>query len=112
MAEEQKLVTCVSYDCLCRVNAVMFPEKGVAVTMLVGEKTINTERFINAEGLSAARKKLRFLSSLEKELMDCAKNELASAKDYHFELENIYRESMDFRSLEKMEAAFIQRTIK
>ena len=34
------------------------------------------------------------------------------AKECHFALEDIYREAMDFRSLEKMEKAFISRVIK
>ena len=39
-----------------------------------------------------------YLAKVEDEIVS------TTAKDYHFELENIYRESMDFRSLEKMEA--------
>ncbi|MBQ8254688.1 MAG: hypothetical protein IJY94_04210 [Clostridia bacterium] len=111
-AQEQKLLTYASYDCLCRINAVMFPEKGVAVLVGDGEKVINTERFIKTEKLCEVRKKLRFLSALEAELKDCAQGELLMAKECHFALEDIYREAMDFRSLEKMEKAFISRAIK
>ena len=111
-AEQQKLVTYVSYDALCRITAIAFPEKGIAVTMLGGDKVINTERFINAEKLSETRKKLRFLSSLEEELKECAMSELNEARACHFALEEIYREAMDFRSLEEMEKAFIAKVIK
>ncbi len=111
-AEEQKLAAYVSYDCLCRVNAVAFPEKGVAVLIGDGEKVINTERFIITEKLGEVRKKLRFLNALEEELKDCALVELCLAKEHHFILEDIYKEAMDFRSLEKMEKAFISRIIK
>lgn len=111
-AEEQKLATYVSYDCLCRVNAVSFPEKGVSVITGDGERVINTERFIITEKLGEVRKKLRFLNNLEEELKDCALTELRQAKEYHFILEDIYKEAMDFRSLEKMEKAFISKVIK
>lgn len=111
-AKEQRLTTYVSYDCLYRVNSVMFPEKGVAVLLGDGEKVINTERFISNEKLGEIRKKLRFLSALEDELRDCAMGELCLAKENHFILEDIYKEAMDFRSLEKMEKAFISKVIK
>ncbi len=111
-AEEQKLKTYVSYDCFCRLNGIMFPEKGVAVLVGDGDRVINTERFANAEKLGEIRKKLRFLSALEDELKDCALGELRQAKECHFALEDIYKEAMDFRSLEKMEKAFISKIIK
>ncbi len=111
-AKEQKLKTYISRDCLCRVNAIMFPEKSVAVLIGDGEKVINTERFIISEKLGEVRKKLRFLNALEEELKDCALGELRQAKEYHFILEDIYKEAMDFRSLEKMEKAFISKVIK
>ncbi len=111
-AKEQKLKAYVSRDCFCRINAVMFPEKGVAALLGDGEKVINGERFIINEKLSEVRKKLRFLTAIEEELMDCALGELALAKEHHFILEDIYKEAMDFRSLEKMEKAFITKIIK
>jgi hypothetical protein len=111
-AEEQKLTTCVSYDCLCRPNGIMFPEKSVAVLVGNGDRVINTERFVNSLKLGEIRKKLRFLNALENELKDCALDELAQAKRSHFALEDIYKEAMDFRSLEKMEEAFISKIIK
>ena len=111
-AAEQELKTYVSRDCLGRVNAVAFPEKSVTVLLGDGEKVINCERFIANEKLSAVRKKLRFLTALENELKDCALAELQMAKEHHFTLEDIYKEAMDFRSLEKMEKAFISKIIK
>lgn len=111
-AAEQKLKTYVSKDHLCRVNAVAFPEKSVAVLLGDGENVINSERFISNEKLCEVRKKLRFLAAIENELDDCALNELCRAKEYHFALEDIYKEAMDFRSLEKMEKAFISKIIK
>ncbi len=111
-AADQKLKTYVSRDCLCRVNAVAFPEKSVAVILGDGEKVINSERFMANEKLCEVRKKLRFLTALEEELKDCALVELRQAKEYHFILEDIYKEAMDFRSLEKMEKAFISKIIK
>ncbi len=111
-AQEQKLKTYVSRDCLCRVNTVMFPEKSVSVLIGDGEKVINSERFIINEKLCEIRKKLRFLSALEEELKDCAFGELKQAKECHFILEDIYKEAMDFRSLEKMEKAFISKIVK
>ncbi len=111
-AEEQKLKAFVSYDPLQRINAVMLPEKSVAFLPCDGDKVINTERFIINERLSEVRKKLRFLAALEEELKNCALDELTQAKECHFTLENIYKEAMDFRSLEKMEKAFITKVIK
>jgi hypothetical protein len=111
-AEDQRLITWVSHDCLCHVNAVSFPEKNVSIITGDGEKVINTERFIIAEKLGEVRKKLRFLNNLEEELKNCALVELRQAKEHHFVLENIYKEAMDFRSLEKMEKAFISKVIK
>ncbi|MBQ7779709.1 MAG: hypothetical protein IJ404_04360 [Clostridia bacterium] len=111
-AAEQKLKMHVSRDCLYRVNAVAFPEKSVAVLLGDGDNVINSERFIANEKLGDVRKKLRFLTALENELRDCALSELRQAKEYHFILEDIYKEAMDFRSLEKMEKAFILKIIK
>lgn len=111
-AEKQKLKTLVSYDPLQRINAVMLPEKSVAFLHGDSEKVINTERFIINERLSEVRKKLRFLNTLEEELKSCAMSELTQAKECHFTLEDIYKEAMDFRSLEKMEKAFISKVIK
>lgn len=111
-AAEQKLKTYVSRDCLGRVNAIEFPEKSVAILLGDGDNVINSERFIMNEKLCGVRKKLRFLTALENELKDCALSELREAKEYHFILEDIYKEAMDFRSLEKMEKAFILKIIK
>ncbi len=111
-AEAQSLVTYVSYDPLCRINAVMFPEKGVAILLGEGDTVINAERFIIQACLRDVRKKLRFLNSLENELKDSALNDLRLARGYHFSLEDIYKEAMDFVSLEKMEKAFISKALK
>ena len=111
-AEVLRLITCVSYDPLCRINAVMFPEKGVAILLGEGDTVINAERFVIQERLRDVRKKLRFLNSLENELKDSALKDLNQARGYHFSLEDIYKEAMDFISLEKMEKAFISKALK
>ncbi len=110
-ASEQELETHISRDCLCRTDGLMFPEKGLAILLGDGERVINTERFIINERLSENRRRLRFLRSLESEIVDCALTELREAKECHFLLEDIYREAMDFDALEAMREAFIDRII-
>ncbi len=112
-AEEAGLMTFVSYDCLCRINAVMLPEKSTCILCLDdGERVINTERFVINSRLTENRRRLRFLRSLEDEIIDCALGELRSAKEHHFMLEGIYREAMDFEALKAMSEKFISEVIK
>lgn len=109
-ARSKDLKTDISYDYLGRPNALYFPERSVCITYNRdgADKNINTERFIVKEKLRETRRRLRFLSSVEKELVDGAKDSLKMAKEHHFKLESIYSEAMDFEALNKMTEAFIK----
>lgn len=114
LAREKGLKTLISYDPLRRPEALFFPEKGVCITLGVDseyEKNINMERFIIREKYREMRKRLRFLTSIEEEFMTAAEETLASVKELHFKLEEIYSEAMDFVSLSAMTEAFIEEKI-
>ena len=67
---------------------------------IAGDRRINIKRFADIELISDIRTEYRFNSKLESALTDGALECLAMAGKYHFELEKIYSECMDFASKE------------
>ncbi len=61
---------------------------------------INMKRFIDLVGISEIRSEYRFNSRLYEALIDSAIESLERAGKYHFELEKIYEDCMDFISKE------------
>ena len=109
-AEEKKQPVTVSYspyNIQCE-NAVFLPESGISYTILhEGEEitpedhVINTERFIDTDGVRQMKAKLRFAARCCSSLLDGAVETLSEIKKLHFELEDIYSSAMDFRKKEE-----------
>jgi hypothetical protein len=88
------------------VEALYFPEEALAITCDGdGEKAdrlLNTERFLSRERLSEQRGRLRFLARMEEELMARVAQLFGEIKEYHFALEGIYGEAMNYCGVEAL----------
>ena len=113
-AARMGLVTYVSRDTTSAPTALYFPEKRLTVTSTPAEEKdtiLNTERFVKKERLSEVRLQLRFLKRLEEEMFGHAEALFADIAACHFELEKVYAEAMNYRAMEEMSAAFIEREL-
>lgn len=75
-------------------------------------KTINMQRFVNKDVLSANRQKRRFGEKCFASLMGGAIESLTDAKTLHFRLEDIYKSTMDFSGLDQFSASLSDRITK
>lgn len=66
-------------------------------------KSINSERFLQHDVLKEVKPVLRVLSQLYEKTITCAYAQLAKTRKYHFELEKIYTQAMDFSKMTKEE---------
>ena len=64
-------------------------------------------RFIDTELPKELKSSLKHASSLITELTECAEASFAKASHYHFELEKIYGEAMDFSAKEEFTDNFL-----
>ena len=111
-AKEHNLETIISYDPLIpyTVNGLYFPEEKLCVTeyssKIHGEidydkyKVFNADRFINKDMLSMNRSKLRFSLKCKTSLINEAISYLKEASDVHKELEQIYKENMNYEFID------------
>ncbi len=110
----------ISYDPIdCkRLDVVFFENDKTAfvidrgIEAVVGERRINMKRFADAERISDIRAEYRFNSKLEDALTDAAIECLEDAGKYHFELEKIYSECMDFEAKEVFCRNFLDNIFK
>lgn len=93
---------------LTTVLGIFFPESKVWISIGTdadngtnAEKVINVRRFTDKEKYAESRQKLRFGKKCRAALLDGAREALSNAKILHFELEEIYKEYMDFGALSK-----------
>ncbi|MBQ8408786.1 MAG: hypothetical protein IJY39_07980 [Clostridia bacterium] len=70
-------------------------------------KTVNPKRFIRAERLRRVRGELRYATRLYQDCLDGALHALSEAKVYHFLLEDIYKNAMDFAALTEFTKRFV-----
>ena len=86
-----------------QVDSIFLPESKIWIRYgsrdEPGEKYINTARFIDSDIMSVCRQKLRFGNKCRESLIEGAMKSLASAKTYHFSLEDIYKTYMDYDAL-------------
>ena len=105
-AERAGLTVMVSRDPMLDTEALYFPDAGVAVTDSGdadhADKILNTERFVLRERLADQRRRLRFLSRLEGELMKRVEDLFGEIKARHFALEALYADAMDFDGVQTM----------
>ena len=72
-----------------------------AAVHVSGAKHLNCARFVNAEA-KAHRALFRFSEKCSGTLISSALDNLAEAKNYHFELERIYSQTMDFDAVSRL----------
>ena len=103
-AQNLSLEVWVSRNPLLEIDALYFPDSGIAVFCAGEEKNasriINTERFIIKNAVSERRAGLRFLSRIEKELLSRTMSVFEEIKKCHFAIEDIYKSAMDFSQLD------------
>ena len=63
------------------------------------ERFINPKRFVHTDRLREVRGELRYAARLYRDCLDGAIHALGEAKIYHFLLEDIYKNAMDFKAL-------------
>lgn len=68
----------------------------------ISDKRINAMRFFDAEGLSAARGRLRFARRCGEALLEGAAEGFARAREHHAELEKIYGAATDFSGIDAL----------
>ena len=109
----------VSYDPVYahKIDGLFYPDSGLCIlvgnsdsVVSVGEgapaRSIPLRRMAIAENLREARGDVRRAGALRERLMEGAMRELAEAAKYHFELETIYVEAMDFEAKEAFTERF------
>lgn len=89
---------------LRQIDGIYFPESKVWLSIDdesdgETEKLVNMRRFIDKESASASRQRLRFGKKCRQSLMEGAFESLSLARIYHFSLEEIYKQYMDFDTL-------------
>lgn len=109
-AKRKKMCVVSSCDPLIpsRFDALYLPESGILFTVgNDGDKNINMRRFIDPEVLKAQKSCLKQASDLISSAESCALDCFGRAAKYHFELEKIYGEAMDFAAKEEFTDNFI-----
>ena len=72
------------------------------------ERYINPKRFVRTDRLREVRGELRYAARLYRDCLDGAIHALGEAKLYHFLLEDIYKNAMDFKALNSFTANFVK----
>lgn len=76
------------------------------------DKFVNSKRFARTDDLREIRGELRYAASLYSDCVDGALHALAETKVYHFLLEDIYKNAMDFHALSEFNRKFVEKIIK
>jgi hypothetical protein len=99
----------VSYDPVFprKIDGLYHEDSGICVLAGYAEavegsavRSVSLRRLADARALRDVRGELRRACALREELIACALQEMASASGFHFELERIYAEAMDFGAKE------------
>ena len=110
----------VAYDAICPwlVNGIFIEEIRSAFLVSDGDsnvdysdgksiKYINTNRFIDTDELRSARSEIRYTTKLSQSSLEGALHALSKVNVYHFLLEDIYKNAMDFKALTEFSNHFI-----
>ncbi len=111
---KQKGLSClVSYHPIYtrRINGLYYPDSGLCIIVGNGEPPARPHRYLSLNryfetDFRTVRSKIRHSLKLSEGLLECACQSLAKAGEYHFELEKIYAEAMDFKAKNDYETAF------
>ena len=104
----QEIKLRVSYDAVCSwlVDGIFIDELNIAFLLHNddaltdnSEKQINSKRFVNQDNLRAVRSEIRYAKKLYDGALDGAIHALGEVKIYHFLLEDIYKNAMDFEKM-------------
>lgn len=104
----------VSYDAVCpsRIDGIYVEDRRTAFVLSVGdgesEKSVNPRRFVSKDIMREIRGEMRYAARLYSDCKDGALHALGEAKIYHFLLEDIYRQSMDFSSLNEYASRLLE----
>lgn len=96
------------------INGIFLEDSRVAI-LLCGKdgaregKVINSKRFADIEALREVRGELRYAARLYNDCLDGALHALSEVKVYHFLLEDIYKNAMDFKALNEFTYSFIDK---
>ncbi len=110
LAEKKRLKVTVAVDPLIpeRTEAILIEGHGLAFEIGGhGEKCINMKRFIDPVACRICRNEYKLADTLRGALTDAALASLQAASTYHFALEKIYGEAMDFAAKEEYTNNFI-----
>ncbi len=98
----------VSYDAACTwlIDGIFIDELNIAFLLHNdggepdnSEKYINSKRFVNQDTLRTVRSEIRYAKKLYDGSLDGALLALGEVKIYHFLLEDIYKNAMDFEKM-------------
>lgn len=88
------------------IAEIYIPSADTCVTLMNCEKeaykNINMRRFADIDEIRNSRQRRRFLEKCLGAMLDGARESLESAAKLHFELEDIYKASMDFKGLDEL----------
>ena len=105
----------VSYDPVfpSKIDGLYYPANGLCILAGNAEpeegcatRAISLRRLADSDALREVRGELRRAYALRESLLTCALQEMASAARFHFELERIYAEAMDFGAKERFAEEF------
>lgn len=121
---QKKITIRVAYDAVCPwlINGIFIEniktafviaesDEGSDESLEVNEKYINSKRFIDIEDLRAARSEIRYTSKLSESSLEGALHALSEVNVYHFLLEDIYKNAMDFKALTEFTNDFLEKFI-
>ena len=107
-ARRRELEAQVSCDQYGRPLEIYLTEADIAFVTEGGQKILNCQRFCDNDGYRRVRQRLRLHEGLRLSLDKAANEELSEAREPHFALEDIYKETMDLPSLTLMTEAFVK----
>ena len=115
--EAQKRNMSIEYSCDPIIprytDALLLSEAGIAfVVGDDGERKVNIKRFIDEKGFKANRERLKKLENSAKGLEALVYESFCEVRKYHFALEKIYAEAMDFSAKEQYTENFIKKLFK
>ncbi len=99
------------------INGIFIEEQRIAFLLSgkeeldTADRFVNTKRFIDTEGLKKVRPEIRYAEKIYSESLEGAIHALGEAKIYHFLLEDIYKNAMDFRSLSRFTDSFAENLV-
>ncbi len=109
LSKARRHVLKVSYDPLYphKIDGLLYPDTGLCILMGDAEvlegtavRTVSLRRYAHAAALRAVRGEVRYVHRLKNGLVEGALHSLSTASLYHFDMEKIYSEAMDFSAKE------------